>query len=107
MPPDVCAAHDFFMQEMDRDKGSIAAIFTTLGNMRVDVARLEETTAAGFSNITERQDMFDKTLTESLKRMEKLIIDHRPRKWSPAQKVAMVSAVLGPTGIAAYLAFLK
>jgi hypothetical protein len=107
-----CGAHSLLMQNLDGlrkgqeqlynlDRGKAAE----MSEIKISVARLEESTKAGFSSVKEWQDAFEEKQgrrdAELNANMSKLISLSSRRKWTPRAKIALLSAVIGPSGLAA------
>lgn len=94
------------LYDLDREKAK------EMAEIKESVARLEESTKAGFSAVNQWQEAFEKKQetrdAELNANMSKLISLSSRRRWSPKMIVALVGAVIGPSGIAAiFLVFVK
>lgn len=113
-PKSVCDAHGLLMNNLEGLKKGQEQLYnldrekaSEMSEIKISVARLEESTKAGFSAVKEWQDTFEQTQKERDRElnanMSKLILLSSRKKWTPRAKIALLSAVVGPTGIAAFL----
>lgn len=113
-PKTVCDAHDLLLQNLDGLKQGQKQLYDLdreksdkMAEIKESVARLEESTKAGFTAVKEWQEAFEekqgKRDAELNANMSKLIMLSSRRKWSPKAIIALASAIIGPTGIAAIL----
>ncbi|OHE63844.1 MAG: hypothetical protein A2001_01395 [Treponema sp. GWC1_61_84] len=111
MPPEqVCAAHGILYDLVVHLRENQSQLYDLAwesakrtAGITTEVETLSEATKAGFAAVSKRQDASDAALAEGFAEMRKLIATKNRRRWSPAQIVALITAVVGPTGIAAYV----
>lgn len=94
------------LYDLDREKAK------EMSDIKESVARLEESTKSGFSAVNQWQEAFEKKQetrdAELNLNVAKLISLSSRRRWSPKMIIALVGAVIGPSGIAAiFLVFVK
>ena len=109
-----CAAHEPLVQTISGVRDGVQQLYDLdrekterLGRFEVSLARLEEKTTAGFSALEQWQEEFEWAQASRDERLDRTLRAMQPKRWTPAQKVALVSAVLGPTGIAVFTLFFK
>lgn len=115
MPP--CEAHTALESSINRIHTSIDELYKLdrskakdISNIQISMARIEEQTRASFLHQTQWQEEFERQQTERDGRLEKAIATSRTppkKKWGPQQIVALISAIVGPAGIVAFLSILK
>ena len=109
-----CGAHSLLMQNLEGLKAGQNQLYnldrektTEMSEIKISVARLEESTKAGFSAVKEWQESFEEKQcnrdAELNEKMSKLIMLSSRRKWTPKSIIALIGAIIGPTGIAAIL----
>jgi flagellar motility protein MotE (MotC chaperone) len=110
----VCAAHGSLESALDGVRDGVRQLYDLdrekterLGKFDVSLARLEEKTTAGFQRLEQWQEEFESAQAARDERLDRTLRLMQPKRWTPAQKVAMVSAILGPTGIAVFSLFFK
>jgi len=110
----VCDAHGLLIQNLDGLKKGQDQLYnldrekaSQMSEIKLSVARLEESTKAGFASVKEWQESFEekqnKRDQELGANMNKLLVLSARRRWTPKMVVALLSAIIGPTGIAAVL----
>ena len=109
-----CAAHEPLIETITGVRESVRQLYDLdrekterLGKFDVSLARLEEKTTAGFLRLEQWQEEFESAQAARDERLDRTLRAMQPKRWTPAQKVAMVSAILGPTGIAVFSLFFK
>jgi hypothetical protein len=109
-----CAAHEPLIETISGVRESVRQLYDLdrekterLGKFDVSLARLEEKTTAGFLRLEQWQEEFESAQAARDERLDRTLRLMQPKRWTPAQKVAMVSAILGPTGIAVFSLFFK
>ena len=109
-----CAAHEPLMETINGVRESVRQLYNLdrekterLGRFDVSLARLEEKTTAGFLRLEQWQEEFESAQASRDERLDRTLRAMQPKRWTPAQRVAMVSAILGPTGIAVFSLFFK
>lgn len=113
-PKTVCDAHDLLLQNLDGLKQGQKQLYDLdreksdkMAEIKESVARLEESTKAGFTAVKEWQVAFEekqgKRDAELNANMSKLIMLSSRRKWTPKSIVALIGAIGGGGGIAALL----
>lgn len=89
------------LYNLDREKAK------EMSDIKESVARLEESTRSGFSAVTAWQESFEKKQLERdadlSTNMGKLLSMTARRRWTPKTIIALIGAIVGPSGIAAIL----
>ena len=121
MEKPTCPAHDLLVKSVDEVRESTSEIYGLLrkaadetGEANVRIATIEILQRTGFENInkrltdSERQaERIEQKLAEQSKNIMLVLHERRKPRWTPAQVLAIVSAIIGPSGIAAWAAFIK
>ena len=115
MPP--CEAHTALESSINRIHTSIDELYKLdrskakdISNIQISIARIEEQTRASFLHQSQWQEEFERQQTERDNRLERAIAASRTtpkKKWSPQQIVALISALIGPAGIVAFISVLR
>lgn len=115
----VCDAHGILVGVLDELKKGQNQLYDLdrekakeMAEIKESVARLEESTKAGFSAVNQWQEAFEekqeKRDAELNANMSKLISLSIRRRWTPKMIVALIGAIIGPSGIAAiFVLFVK
>lgn len=89
------------LYNLDREKAK------EMSDIKESVARLEESTRAGFSAVRTWQEEFEMKQqardAELNGNMTKLLSMTARRRWTPKTIIALIGAIVGPSGIAAIL----
>jgi hypothetical protein len=113
----ICDAHDLLLDNLNGLKAGQNQLYNLdrektdkMSDIKLSVARLEESTKAGFSAVREWQEAFEekqsKRDSELNANMSKLLAMSSRRKWTPKMVIALLTAVIGPSGIAAVIVLL-
>lgn len=119
-PKSTCDAHDLLLQNLDGLKSGQNQLYNLdrekaekMAEIKESVARLEESTKAGFSAVKEWQESFEEKQRnrdmELNANMSKLIAMSSRRKWTAGKIIALVSSigVLGSGLGAIFIVFVK
>ena len=109
-----CEAHELLVEVLDGLKKGQNQLYDLdrekakeMSDIKQSVARLEESTKAGFLSVQAWQESFEaKQSARDLElngNMSKLLSMTARRKWTPKSIIALVGAIVGPTGIATVL----
>jgi len=113
MERQTCSAHDLLLQNVSTLRSDIGQLYDIArktsdeaGELTTRMSMLEIKQELGFGNIEKRLDEYE---AQQANFNSKLIysIDHTKTKWNPAQIIALISAILGPAGIAAWAVFFR
>lgn len=113
-PRTECGAHSLLIQNLESLKSGQEQLYnldrgkaSEMSEIKLSVVRLEESTKNGFSAIHEWQESFEKKQSERdatlQASMNKVLSMYASRRWSPKALIGLISAIVGPTGIAAVL----
>ena len=109
-----CEAHELLVEVLNGLKQGQNQLYNLdrekakeMSDIKESVARLEESTRAGFLAVTAWQDEFEAKQqardAELNGNMTKLLSMTARRRWTPKMIIALIGAVIGPSGIAAVL----
>jgi len=116
----ICDAHDLLLDNLNGLKAGQNQLYNLdrektdkMAEIKLSVARLEESTKAGFASVKEWQESFEekqsKRDSELNANMSKLIAMSARRKWTTGKIIALVSSigVLGSGLGAIFIVFVK
>lgn len=109
-----CEAHELLVEVLDGLKKGQNQLYDLdrekakeMSDIKQSVARLEESTKAGFLSVQAWQESFEtKQSARDLElngNMSKLLSMTARRRWTPKMVIALIGAIVGPSGIAAVL----
>lgn len=109
-----CEAHELLVEVLDGLKKGQNQLYDLdrekakeMSDIKQSVARLEESTKAGFLSVQAWQESFEKEQRgrdlELNGNMSKLLSMTARRRWTPKMVIALIGAIVGPSGIAAVL----
>jgi hypothetical protein len=110
MAGEVCAAHEIMYDTLTHLRDNQSDMYDLLRQSQgkseettLGLAVMKATTETGFQRIEARQAGLD----AGMLRIEKLLSSRIRTRWSPGKIVALVSAIIGPSGVAVYFALVK
>jgi hypothetical protein len=111
-----CEAHTALENSINRIHTSIDELYKLdrskaqdISSIQISMARIEEQTKAGFDHLSQWQEEFERQTAERDERLQRAIaIRNQPPKRIPLRTiVALVSAIVGPAGLAAFISILR